>query len=438
VSSDRFPPDTQQTPRQRHGVRIAELLEREPPWSREFADLSHEWRRLFSELFGTFMLVIVGAGGAVVDAKTADGIGRTADVVAPGLLVLTVILFMGAVSGAHLNPVVSIAFALRQDFQWRRVPGYILADMRAAAACLLLRAAFGTVGALGATLPHAGFTSTQTFFIETLLTLGLVSTILCTASSAQNIGPLSAVAVGAYMALAGLLPSPVSGAPMNPAARLDPIWYARCLTPACVARRFPRPLDTLGRTDTRRSPGRGGGPHPPRPGWGTVRVQGRPRNPEPAADQAAMSDARRRCALAALGPSLRSQTRAACSRGQGSATTAARNARSTATDVGPRAAAIATARTTSADSGPTRCSTKRRSRGCASTKVTAAAAAPGSLGQPRARTVIDAGRPTASAPRATARPATCQPPRLREGPHCPSRLLLAEGNLRAARGCPRP
>jgi Major intrinsic protein len=130
VSSDRFPPDTQQTPRQRHGVRIAELLEREPPWSREFADLSHEWRRLFSELFGTFMLVIVGAGGAVVDAKTADGIGRTADVVAPGLLVLTVILFMGAVSGAHLNPVVSIAFALRQDFQWRRVPGYILADMR--------------------------------------------------------------------------------------------------------------------------------------------------------------------------------------------------------------------------------------------------------------------------------------------------------------------
>jgi hypothetical protein len=89
---------------------------------------------------------------------------------------------------------------------------------------------------------------------------------------------------------------------------------------------------------------------------------------------------------------------------------------------------------TSADSGPTRCSTKRRSRGCASTKVTAAAAAPGSLGQPRARTVIDAGRPTASAPRATARPATCQPPRLREGPHCPSRLLIAEGNLRAARG----
>jgi len=122
-----------------------------------------------------------------------------------------------------LDDVVSIAFALRHDFQWRRVPGYILAQIAgAAAACLLLRALFGTVGALGATLPGAGFTSTQAFVVETLLTLGLVSTILGTASSAQNIGPLSAVGVGAYIALAGLWASPVSGASMNPARSLGP------------------------------------------------------------------------------------------------------------------------------------------------------------------------------------------------------------------------
>jgi aquaporin Z len=194
------------------------MLERDPPWSREFTDLSYEWRRLFGEL-----LVVVGAGASVLDARTAGGIGRTAEVITPGLMVLAVILFMGAVSGAHLNPVVSIAFALRNDFQWRRVPGYILAQIAgAAAACLLLRALFGTVGALGATLPGAGFTSTQAFVVETLLTLGLVSTILGTASSAQNIGPLSAVGVGAYIALAGLWASPVSGASMNPARSLGP------------------------------------------------------------------------------------------------------------------------------------------------------------------------------------------------------------------------
>jgi len=199
------------------------MLERDPPWSREFTDLSYEWRRLFGELFGTFLLVVVGAGASVLDARTAGGIGRTAEVITPGLMVLAVILFMGAVSGAHLNPVVSIAFALRNDFQWRRVPGYILAQIAgAAAACLLLRALFGTVGALGATLPGAGFTSTQAFVVETLLTLGLVSTILGTASSAQNIGPLSAVGLGAYIALAGLWASPVSGASMNPARSLGP------------------------------------------------------------------------------------------------------------------------------------------------------------------------------------------------------------------------
>ena len=92
----------------------------------------------------------------------------------------------------------------------------------ALAACLVLRATFGAVGSLGATVPGAGFTSAQAVVIESLLTLGLVSTVLGTASSAQNVGPLSAVGVGAYIALAGLWASPVSGASMNPARSLGP------------------------------------------------------------------------------------------------------------------------------------------------------------------------------------------------------------------------
>ncbi len=116
----------EQMVQRRHGIAGARLLEREPIWVRDFTNLDYEWRRLFSELFGTFLLVMAGAGGAVIDARSHEQIGRAAAVTAPALTVLAVILFMGAVSGAHLNPVVSIAFALRHDFQWRRVPAYVL------------------------------------------------------------------------------------------------------------------------------------------------------------------------------------------------------------------------------------------------------------------------------------------------------------------------
>ncbi|MDP9115695.1 MAG: aquaporin [Actinomycetota bacterium] len=217
--------------RGRHGPRDqsrrAAELEREPAWARDFTDLTHEWRRLFSEMFGTFLLVLVGAGAGVVNARSGHEIGRVAEVVAPGLTVLAIILFMGAVSGAHLNPVVSLAFALRGDFQWRRVPGYLVAQLAGAVlAALVLRASFGNVAHVGATLPEAGFSAGQAFTVEVLLTLGLVSTILGTASTAQNLGPLSAVGVGAYIALAGLWASPVSGASMNPARSFGPAAVA--------------------------------------------------------------------------------------------------------------------------------------------------------------------------------------------------------------------
>ena len=207
----------------RHRAPIAGLLDREPDWARDFTDLSYEWRRLFSEVFGTFLLVVAGAGAPVIDQASHGHIGRVAAVTAPALTVLAVILFMGAVSGAHLNPIVSIAFALRHDFQWRRVPGYILAQVVGALlAALVLRMTFGDIAHLGATLPGPGFTATQAFVFEAVLSLGLVSTVLGTASSAQNLGPLSALGVAAYIALAGLWASPVSGASMNPARSLAP------------------------------------------------------------------------------------------------------------------------------------------------------------------------------------------------------------------------
>ncbi len=191
----------------------------------EFNDPSLEYRRLFAELLGTFMLVLVAAGGGLLHAK--GQISLSAAVVAPGLMVMAIILFMGAVSGAHLNPVVSIAFALRGDFPWKRVPGYIAVQLLGAAlACLFLLAVFGNIEHLGATLPGPGYKAWQAFVMEIALTATLVSVILGTASSAQNVGTIGALGVGGYIALAGLWAAPLSGTSMNPARSFGPALVA--------------------------------------------------------------------------------------------------------------------------------------------------------------------------------------------------------------------
>jgi aquaporin Z len=192
-------------------------------WVGRFDEATWESRRLVAELVGTFLLVLAGAGPAVVSAATHVTISRAAAVTAPGLSVLAVILATGAVSGAHLNPAVSVAFALRGDFPWRRIPGYVLAQLVGATlAALVLWAILGKVGGLGATKPGHGISDLQATAMEAVLTLGLVSTILGTASRAQNLGAISAFGVAGYIVLAGLWSSPVSGASMNPARSFGP------------------------------------------------------------------------------------------------------------------------------------------------------------------------------------------------------------------------
>ena len=189
----------------------------------DFQDPKQEWRRLFSELLGTFFLVLVAAGGGMMGQAFPDTISRTAAVVAPGLMVMAIILFMGKVSGAHLNPAVSIAFALRRDFPWARVPGYIVIQLIGASlAAWFLQSVIHVSATYGSNYPAAGYSSFDAFLMEAVLTLGLVSVILGTASGAQNIGILGAIGVGAYIALAGLWGSPISGASMNPARTFGP------------------------------------------------------------------------------------------------------------------------------------------------------------------------------------------------------------------------
>ena len=150
-------------------------------------------------------------------------ISRTAAVVAPALMVMAIILFMGKISGAHLNPAVSIAFALRGDFPWRRVPGYIVAQLGGATlAALFLRAVINVSAKYGSNYPATGYSDVAAFWMELILTTGLVSVILGTASGAQNVGIIGAFGVGGYIALAGLWGSPISGASMNPARTFGP------------------------------------------------------------------------------------------------------------------------------------------------------------------------------------------------------------------------
>ena len=188
----------------------------------EFSNPRREWRRLFSETWGTFLLVLAAAGAGAVGALTGK-VSPAMAAVAPGLTVMAVIYFMGTVSGAHLNPAVTIAFALRRNFPWVRVPGYLLAQfVGGSLATLVLRIMFGTIGKLGATVPGDHISNAQALGMEVLLSTGLVNTILGTASGARNIGTNGAIAIGGYIALAGLWAAPISGASMNPARSFAP------------------------------------------------------------------------------------------------------------------------------------------------------------------------------------------------------------------------
>jgi aquaporin Z len=189
----------------------------------DFQNPRQEWRRLFSELFGTFFLVLVAAGGGMMGQAFPNTISRTAAVTAPALMVMAIILFMGKISGAHLNPAVSIAFWLRGDFPSWRVPGYIVVQLGGASlAALFLQKVIKVSATFGSNYPAHGYSSGSAFWMELILTLGLVSVILGTASGAQNVGVVGALGVGGYIALAGLWGSPISGASMNPARTFGP------------------------------------------------------------------------------------------------------------------------------------------------------------------------------------------------------------------------
>ncbi len=200
---------------------------------RDDADTSHwqggrvEGRRLIAEFWGTFLLTLVATGAGALHKIDLAEVSAAAAMVAPGAMVMTAIYFLGGVSGAHINPAVTLAFALRGNFPWIRVPGYIVVQLAGAiAAAAFLLTILGPSGSLGTTSTTHHLSLLQALAVEALLTTVLVNTILGTASETGFLGPNAAIPVGAYIALAGLWAGSLTGASMNPARSIGPdvVW----------------------------------------------------------------------------------------------------------------------------------------------------------------------------------------------------------------------
>ena len=175
---------------------------------------------LAAEAIGTFALVFVGCGAVMADARGA-ALGQVGVSLAFGLVVMAMIYAVGHVSGAHLNPAVTLAFALGRHFPWARVATYWGAQaVGALAAAALLRASLGDEGRLGATLPSGS--DAQSFTWEVVLTFLLVFVIMAVATDTRAVGEAAALAIGGTVALDALVGGPVSGASMNPARSLGP------------------------------------------------------------------------------------------------------------------------------------------------------------------------------------------------------------------------
>jgi aquaporin NIP len=178
-------------------------------------------RKLAAEGFGAFALVFAGTGALIVNDQTGGAVSHVGVALTFGLIVLAMIYALGDVSGAHLNPAVTLGFFLARRFPISQVFPYLVSQsVGALAASGLLRLLFPAHGTLGTTVPAGSVT--QSFVLEAVLTLLLMFVILSVSSGSQEKGLMAGVAVGAVIGLEALFAGPICGASMNPARSLAP------------------------------------------------------------------------------------------------------------------------------------------------------------------------------------------------------------------------
>jgi len=178
-------------------------------------------RRFASEAFGTFALVFAGTGAIVANDLSGGAVTHVGVALTFGLVVMAMIYSVGDVSGAHLNPAVTVGFWLARRLPGADVGPYVASQIGGAiVASAFVRAIFGAHATLGATVPAGGVG--QSFALEVVLTLFLMFTILQVSTGAKEKGITAGLAIGAVVALCALFGGPVSGASMNPARSLGP------------------------------------------------------------------------------------------------------------------------------------------------------------------------------------------------------------------------
>jgi aquaporin NIP len=177
-------------------------------------------RSLLAEGIGVFALVFAGCGAIMVDAKTGE-LGQVGIAISFGLVIMAMIYAVGHISGAHLNPAVTLGFAITRHFPWPRAFGYWSAQLVGAlAAALFLRASLGNIAHVGTTQPSGS--DAQAFAWELLMTAILMFVVMAVATDTRAVGEAAAIAVGGTIGLCALVGGPITGASMNPARSAGP------------------------------------------------------------------------------------------------------------------------------------------------------------------------------------------------------------------------
>ena len=183
--------------------------------------IAEEARRFLAEFIGTFALVFAGCGAIVIDTLSHGQLTHVGVAISFGLVIAVMIYAIGHISGAHMNPAVTLAFALARHFPFVRIPLYWTAQLLgAAAAALVLRLFCGNVAHLGTTLPSGS--DGQSFGLEIVLTSFLMLVIMAVATDHRAVGQAAAIAIGGTVLLDAMFGGPISGASMNLARSFGP------------------------------------------------------------------------------------------------------------------------------------------------------------------------------------------------------------------------
>ncbi len=178
-------------------------------------------KKYVAELTGTFALVFCGTGAIVIDQQSGGQVSHVGVAITFGLIIMCMIYSLGNISGAHLNPAVSIAFTLAGRFPVSLLPGYIISQLAGALlASITLKFLFESNQLLGATIPSG--TEMQSFAMELILTFFLMLVIINVADGSKEKGLFAGLAIGAMVGLEAMFAGPVCAASMNPARSIAP------------------------------------------------------------------------------------------------------------------------------------------------------------------------------------------------------------------------